>query len=298
MKGRVACAVVGVALGIAGCGGRSSLDLTNTLAELPTTRVDAAARADAWTGPKRDAGVDAGRDAPVDAGLDAVSPPDASRPHVAVLFGGIASWAYYPGDPSSGLLADTWTFDGTAWTEVHAKGPSARAGAAMAALNGKLVLFGGSAATSATSASVLADTWTFDGTTWTQLDIVGPAAREYAALAPLGGKLVLFGGATANAAATLSDTWTFDGAAWTQLAVAGPSGVGGKASMAPLGTKLVLFGGFGEGPESHGSTEQGCRGRKPDWCLVDVDLGRIGLDGARGEQPSRPAMGHDGASRE
>lgn len=40
-------------------------------------------------------------------------------------------------------------------------------------------------------------------------------------MAPVRGKLVLFGGVN-DGNTTLGDTWTFDGAAWTQLNIAGP----------------------------------------------------------------------------
>jgi hypothetical protein len=41
----------------------------------------------------------------------------------------------------------------------------------------------------------LSDTWTWDGSTWTQLSIPGPPGRWSAAMSALGGKIVLYGGA-------------------------------------------------------------------------------------------------------
>jgi N-acetylneuraminic acid mutarotase len=106
----------------------------------------------------------------------------------------------------------------------------------MASLNGVAILFGGAGAD-----DDLADTWTFDGTSWAQLDVVGPSARDSAAMAPLGDNLVLFGGEDAQGN-DLSDTWTFDGTSWTQLDIAGPS-ARDSAVIGPLGTRLILFGG-------------------------------------------------------
>ena len=60
--------------------------------------------------------------------------------------------------------ADTWTWDGTTWTQQSpATSPPARAGATMEYFDGQVVLFGGYNGT-----SYLNDTWTWDGTTWTE----------------------------------------------------------------------------------------------------------------------------------
>ncbi len=75
---------------------------------------------------------------------------------------------------------------------------------------------------------------------WTQRQVPGPSARWGAAMAPLGGALVLFGGFDEGNDA-LSDTWTWNGTAWTQQGVPGPPGRG-SAVMSSLGGSLVLFG--------------------------------------------------------
>src|SRR5260370_28490771 len=71
----------------------------------------------------------------------------------------------------------------------------------------KTVLFGGSSA-------YLSDTWQYDGTSWTQLQVTGPSGRY---LAPMvydsaRGVSVLFGGYNFNG--ILSDTWEWDGSTW------------------------------------------------------------------------------------
>jgi hypothetical protein len=153
-----------------------------------------------------------------------------TAPSRVVLFGGDDT-----ADDAETVTADTWTWDGTAWTQQFAEGPPAREAAVMATLDGKIVLFGG-----ATPYLEVADTWTWDGTAWNQLPVTSPSARDTAMMAPLGGQLVLFGGFGSTGA--LADTWTWDGAVWTSIAVSGPSARQG-AVMAPLGEKLVLFGG-------------------------------------------------------
>jgi hypothetical protein len=70
--------------------------------------------------------------------------------------------------------------------------------------------------------TVLGDTWTWRNGAWTRRDVPGPSPRRYAAMAPLGGVLVLFGGDDFDDK-PLGDTWTWDGTAWTQLDVTGPS---------------------------------------------------------------------------
>ena len=148
-----------------------------------------------------------------------------------VLFGGA-------GD--SGILADTWTWDGSTWTQQSpATSPPALYYASMAydAATSQLVLFGG-----ADQTGLSAQTWTWDGSTWTQqAPAVSPPARQFASMAydAATGQLILFGGYTQN------DTWTWDGSTWTELSPpASPSARSGP-SMAydPATSQLVLFGG-------------------------------------------------------
>jgi hypothetical protein len=82
-----------------------------------------------------------------------------------------------------GLLSDTWTFDGAAWTRVAtATAPSARQDPAMGTLGDRIVLFGGIDE----RGTRLGDTWTFDGTTWSEVAApTSPPARSAAAAAYL-----------------------------------------------------------------------------------------------------------------
>ena len=70
----------------------------------------------------------------------------------------------------------------------------------------QLVLFGGN-----DNGTALADTWAWDGTTWTQSEqSTGPPARTLASMSSDIGtdQLLMFGGAT-TMGASLSDTWTY-----------------------------------------------------------------------------------------
>jgi hypothetical protein len=156
----------------------------------------------------------------------------------AVLFGGYGATALY---------GDTWLWDGSSWTQAKPAGstPQARADHAMAALNGKVVLFGGG--TSATNN--LADTWLWDGVAWTEVTgVQAPSARANHAMATLGNKVVLFGGVD-DTGHVLGDTWQWDGSSWSCVAGCSGAAMGppGRyaAGTAALGGIIVLFGGIG-----------------------------------------------------
>jgi len=178
------------------------------------------------------------------------SPAMATLNGKAVLFGGAIM---VDGGPLTGpdgghyhteIGDDTWAFDGAAWTHVAASpSPPARDSAVMSTLDGKLVLFGGQNQNAAPP--TLVDTWTFDATGfatgWTkQTTTAWPVSPISASMAPLNGKLVLFGGSTDSPEGY---TWTYDGTNWVMLAASGPAARIG-AVMARLDGRLVLFGGF------------------------------------------------------
>lgn len=165
---------------------------------------------------------------------DAPSALDGTR---CVLFGGVSPSTSKP-------LGDTWVFDGASWSQVNAVGPSERSLAGMAFLNGRAVLFGGGTQASDGGSIVFADTWTFDGAHWTQLDTPhAPSGRSGFSMTTLNRSIVLFGGVDSSGK-HLDDTWTFDGTDWTHVDAPGPSARFSFA-MATLHGKAVLFGGVG-----------------------------------------------------
>ncbi len=127
-----------------------------------------------------------------------------------VMFGGSTS-------SSTGLLSDTWVFNGTSWSSVTATGPTARFEHAMAGdLNrGVAVLFGGYS-----SAGYRNDTWEFNGTSWVnRTPTTGSPSVRYAhamAFDPVRNVTVLFGGWNGSTSTLLSDTWEWNGTSWTQ----------------------------------------------------------------------------------
>ena len=125
------------------------------------------------------------------------------------------------------------------WTDrTPASGPSARAFHGLAAISGKLLLFGGQLADAQDSD----ETWTWNGTSWTlEAPSARPSARQPGQqLATFGSSVLLFSG---GAGALDSQTWSWDGTDWTQLSPlnAPPARRGGH--MAELGGALYLFGG-------------------------------------------------------
>src|SRR5262249_49806074 len=104
------------------------------------------------------------------------------------------------------------------------------------------VLFGGYELNSAT---LLNDTWTWNGAQWKQVSDMGPAARASAALThdATKGRSLLFGGA--DWTTLYADTWAWDGTLWRQLSDMGPpprAGVGLCYDRAR--DHVVLFGGW------------------------------------------------------
>jgi len=163
-----------------------------------------------------------------------------------ILFGGETA----PGAAAS----DTWEFVNNVWINLTSSlpvSPSGRYGGAMVydSVDSVLLLFGGT-----TGATTLNDTWTFDGSTWTEiLPITAPSPRAFAQMSydPIDGYVVLFGGGAAPVASVAppidSDTWEFRAGVWvnitSQLSIAPPPTTGGTFTWDPQDGVLVLSGG-------------------------------------------------------
>jgi hypothetical protein len=139
-----------------------------------------------------------------DSKADALVP---TGPRHLLLFGGAG--------PNGKPLGDTWTFDGTKWTQHHVPGPAARWGAVAGVLNGKVVLFGGAGAVDAHGGISKGDTWIWNGTSWNQIHIPGPPAREIAQGATFNGRFVVYGGYDYHGSGT-NDVWSFNGTSWAR----------------------------------------------------------------------------------
>lgn len=159
--------------------------------------------------------------------------------NVVVLFGGETTTG-----PEREVDAQTWEWNGSAWTLSPAEGPSARYGHAMAfdPVGGGVILFGGN-----TIDHFRDDTWRWDGTAWAVLSPPGetPSARDRHVMAcdHSEQKILMFGGDDSGPG-VLGDTWEWDGDSWTRLAADEPP-QRRAASMAydNYREKVVRFGG-------------------------------------------------------
>jgi hypothetical protein len=185
---------------------------------------------------------------------------DAGRGRV-VLFGGSVEPRETCDVAGTHICSDTWEWDGYAWADVSpATSPPGRSGHAMAydAARGRVVLFGGrghSRGACGSSGTSCADTWEWDGTTWSErTPAAGPSARSDTALTydAVRGRIVLFGGGVFDGFSPIRyrDTWEWDGKAWTERfpALRPPARSGhGLAYDAGRG-RTVLFGGSSGSP--------------------------------------------------
>jgi hypothetical protein len=142
--------------------------------------------------------------------------------HQLLLFGGVGT----EGTSASGDRSSTWRYDGTTWTRVATSGPTPRYHAELAydAARQRVVLFGGESGVFP-NISLLADTWEWDGSAWTQRATTGPSPRVHHTLAydRARGRVVLFGGFNSTSQQELRDIWEWDGSTWQQSSVSGPT---------------------------------------------------------------------------
>jgi hypothetical protein len=152
-----------------------------------------------------------------------------------ILFGGEL--------PGTGLVRDTWEWDGQQWTQVEDTGPLPRRGHAMAydPMRQRIVLFGGLTG----AASATGDTWEWDGNLWTQVADTGPEPCHGAGMAFNGEAIELFGGSRPGTTGKrFQDTWEWDGEHWTLRQDIGPAARWGVAITTDVvRSRIVLFGG-------------------------------------------------------
>ncbi|HJR44589.1 MAG TPA: S8 family serine peptidase [Actinomycetota bacterium] len=117
------------------------------------------------------------------------------------------------------------------------------------AARGETVLFGGIGA----DGNNLADTWIWDGSTWTQRSTpTAPSARAFAGMAydAARGETFLYGGGTKTCPTCttfLDDAWTWDGSHWKPSDVKGPPPIEDVSLVYDAtAAEIVLFGGRGK----------------------------------------------------
>lgn len=155
--------------------------------------------------------------------------PPIREGHAMTFDAGTGEVILFGGSPPGGLgfspppLDDTWSWDGTSWTQLADGGPAGRERHAMAydTARGEIVLFGGLHSDNE-NFIVFGDTWVWDGATWTQVSSTGPSPRYDVAMAydEERERVVLYGGA--DGSDMLGDTWEWDGQTWVQVSTVGP----------------------------------------------------------------------------
>ncbi|HEX8169792.1 MAG TPA: kelch repeat-containing protein [Thermoanaerobaculia bacterium] len=172
-----------------------------------------------------------------------------------VLFGG---W------DGTDFRNDTWTWDGTTWTEIKKDRPTARASFAMwyDPLMQKTVIYGGIGRPNVDSrVTRYTDMYSFNGTGWSKLNVTATPGERFGpqvGVDPRTGKVLLVGGLRAELIGGKNedarrqffdnDTWEWDGSkqTWTRLSPASlPSArQNGGLAYDPIADRMVLFGGY------------------------------------------------------
>jgi hypothetical protein len=125
----------------------------------------------------------------------------------SVLLGGQTVLA--PNEPG---LADTWEWDGVAWTRVDVSPPGPRDHIAMAfdAATGKVLVHGRQA-----GGEGPAETWAYDGTRWEQLSDAGPRRGGARLVFDAGARLLLlYGGGDGT---PTNELWAWKAGAWERV---------------------------------------------------------------------------------
>lgn len=122
--------------------------------------------------------------------------------------------------------------------------------------NHGIIMFGGATYTptaDGSNSASLGDTWLWNGTAWSQLNVTGPSPRSASVGAYDSARhvIVLFGGSGPGGvgpAKLFNDTWIWDGASWTQLTPAHSPSPRFDSAMAydQRLEQTVLYGGLGQ----------------------------------------------------
>lgn len=162
----------------------------------------------------------------------------------SIMFGGQGADGHY--------LGDTWSWDGSGWTELHpSSSPSPRVSTRLSydEARGVILLYGGTGQAGPSSIGPLSDLWSWNGVTWTELrprHIPPQRAGSSFAYDPQVRAAVLFGGdAGERAPALKNDMWLWNGSDWTEVPLTKSPSPRADASMVfdLSSNALLLFGG-------------------------------------------------------
>jgi hypothetical protein len=220
-------------------------------------------------------------------------PPSRSEPGMTFDFGR-NKVVLFGGGSVTGPLAlrnDTWTYDGTDWTqEAPSTSPAGRFGISLVhdLVRNVVVMYGGM--TSMISiARPVAETWEWDGTNWTQITTATtpPGLTAYGlAYDSARARTVLYGGSSNPGLLMDSNqTWEYDGTDWTRITPAtnpGPLERPAMCYFAALG-RIVLFGGI--------NVQTG--GTDVTWSYDGTNWSQLPITGFRPSVRTFPKMVYD-----
>ncbi|HTL36808.1 MAG TPA: kelch repeat-containing protein [Kofleriaceae bacterium] len=138
------------------------------------------------------------------------TPPPARAAH-AMAFDAARGETVMFGGVGVAVLGDTWLWNGHAWRQAQSpNSPSPRLDAGMAydAVHQQVVLFGGTV-----TGGSKTDTWTWDGTSWTEHLVAGPTSGSDLAWDDASQRIIANG------------TWEWDGSTWSQVSSTKPPGL-------------------------------------------------------------------------
>lgn len=149
--------------------------------------------------------------------LPASAPPAPRHAHAMAYDAARGELIVVGGRTTAGRTGETWAWNGASWRLAGALPPHEQLALAYDAGRQRIIAFGGIALGFDGFDHHVAETWQWDGTTWTEIAIGGgPPARSDHAMAydARRDRIVMFGGA--NEYQTFNDVWEFDGTAWSR----------------------------------------------------------------------------------
>lgn len=157
------------------------------------------------------------------------------------------------GGADTEVRSDTWAWNGSVWRRLTGAGPSARFPSFMKfdPAHGVVVLYGGHSVSGGPTA--LADTWTWDGTTW-QLAAAdsppGPRVNAPGTFHDRLGRMLMVGGG--DGTALRAEVWAWDGRTWTPTPATGlPAREGSGLAYDAVRNVIVLTGGLDQPGTRH-----------------------------------------------
>ncbi|HEX5050583.1 MAG TPA: hypothetical protein VFZ65_02315 [Planctomycetota bacterium] len=205
-----------------------------------------------------------------------------------LLFGG------FGGTGLGTMYNDTWTYDGTNWTQrAPATSPPAKFFSSVAFDLGRqvFVLYGGNATYTSPGTN---DTWEYDGATWTQrfpANNPGTLGLHAMAYDSARNRVVLYGGMPGgNPIVDSNQTWEYDGVDWTlRTPATNPGRLEAHAMCFHAGLgKTILFGGVNatSGAPLPVDTDK-------TWAWDGTNWAELPVSGVRPPKRERASMAYD-----